>query len=165
MGIFLRPPHPVPKPSSNQKLNQIKEPHHTMAIQKWQGKVETIVTPGKTHARGSNRTKYTHNRTINEDKVYKVMQVESAPEISEYKKYMCWGNTPAWLASLGAYQPSGQYCGYCSRVFDGLIRGLMTTKQYADHSGTNSQTLQLHHKSADSIETTCIQDRGMKTKA
>jgi len=38
----------------------MKEPHHTMAIQKWKGKVESIVTLGETHANDNKRTKYTH---------------------------------------------------------------------------------------------------------
>jgi len=33
--IFLRPPHLVPKAYGNLKLNRVKEPHHTMDIQKW----------------------------------------------------------------------------------------------------------------------------------
>jgi len=57
LRIFLRPPHPFPKPSINPKLDQKKEPHHTMVIWKWQGKVETIVTRGKTHVNDSKRNK------------------------------------------------------------------------------------------------------------
>jgi len=62
--IFLRPPHPVPKPSDNSKAQSMKEPHHTMAIWKWKGKDETTVTPGKTHAKYKKTTKYTHACTM-----------------------------------------------------------------------------------------------------
>jgi len=64
LGIFLRPPHLVPKSYDHPKLNQMKEPHYTMAIQKWKGKAKTIVTIGKTHANESERTKYTHACTM-----------------------------------------------------------------------------------------------------
>jgi len=57
LGIFLRPPHPIPKPFGNPKLNKKEEPHHTMAIQKWLRKVETTITPRKIHANDRKRTK------------------------------------------------------------------------------------------------------------
>jgi len=64
MEIFPRPSHLAPKSSGNPKNNKIKETHHTMVIRKWQGKDETIITPGKTHANDSKRTKYTHACTM-----------------------------------------------------------------------------------------------------
>jgi len=60
----MRPPHPVPKPSSNPKLNQKKESHHTMAIWKLQDRVKTTVTPEKTHSNDNKRTKYTNACTM-----------------------------------------------------------------------------------------------------
>jgi len=38
----------------------MKDPHHTMVIWNWQGKVETIDVPRKTHANDNKRTKYIH---------------------------------------------------------------------------------------------------------
>jgi len=42
----------------------MKETHHTIGIQKWKGKVKTIVTLGKTHVNDNKRTKYTHACTM-----------------------------------------------------------------------------------------------------
>jgi len=53
LGIFLRPPHPVPKPSNNPKLNQEKNPITPWLSKKYQGKVETIIKTNKTHANDS----------------------------------------------------------------------------------------------------------------
>lgn len=69
VGIFLRPPHPVLKPFDNPKLNQIKEFHHTMVIQKWKGKVETTITLSKTLANDSKRIKYTHECTMHSETI------------------------------------------------------------------------------------------------
>jgi len=73
LGIFLRPPHSVPKPSENPKLNPIKEPHHTMTIWKWQVKVETTITLGKTHANDNKRTKNTHACTMHAKNIKEII--------------------------------------------------------------------------------------------
>jgi len=64
LGIFLRPPHPIPKPFGNPKLKKMKEPHHTMAIRKWKGEVETTIAPSKTHVNDNKTNKYTHACTM-----------------------------------------------------------------------------------------------------
>lgn len=64
LGMYLRPPHLVPKPYGNSKLNEMKEPHHTTVIWKWKGKAETTATPRKPHANESNRAKYSHACTM-----------------------------------------------------------------------------------------------------
>jgi len=64
----------------------MKEAHHTMAIWKWKGKYQTIVTHGKTHANDNKRTKYTHACTMHaktsKEIIYATQYLQSNPDVA-----------------------------------------------------------------------------------